>query len=85
MQCTLGPALFECYEIARENRNTASDILLRSSARRYAVQDAPFQDLMLIAKQKYSDALVAWVSHRAFCTECHGVYGGDDVAQFASV
>jgi hypothetical protein len=40
---------------------------------------------MFVAKQKYSQAFVAWVTHRASCAECRAVYGRDDLVQFASV
>lgn len=85
MLCTAGVELILRYEIATKDRNDARDIMLISSVRTYKVQDAPFQDLMFVANQKYSQAFVGWVSHRAGCANCRSVYGSDDQLQFASV
>jgi hypothetical protein len=85
MLCDVGSELIRLYEVATKDREIARDILLTSSVRRFKVQDAPFEDLMFVAKQRYSQAFVAWVTHRASCAECRAVYGRDDLVQFASV
>ena len=85
MPCLEGAELFRRYKTAINDRELARDILLTSSARRYKVDDPPFEDLMFLAKQRYSDAFVAWVTHRGSCTECEAAHGKDDLAQFASV
>ncbi|MDQ2844292.1 MAG: hypothetical protein M3Y72_25270 [Acidobacteriota bacterium] len=85
MLCDVGTELIRQYEVATKDRETARDILLTSSVRQFKVQDAPFEDLMLVAKQNYSQAFIAWVTHRASCAECSAVYGKDDQVQFASV
>lgn len=85
MLCALGTDLILEYRTAARDRETAKDILLVSSVRRYKVSDQPFEDLMFVAKQRYSRAFVAWVTHRAGCAECRAVYGRDDQVEFASV
>jgi len=85
MTCTLGNELIRRYEVAAKDRDVARDILLTSSARRHKVQEPPFEGLMFVAKQKYSQAFVAWVTHRGSCAECQIVHGTDDQLQFASV
>ena len=85
MLCAQGTELIRQYEIATKDREVARDILLTSSTRRYKVQDPPFEDMMFVAKQRYSRAFVAWVTHRASCADCRAVYGRDDQVQFASV
>jgi hypothetical protein len=85
MLCTLGTELIRQYETAVKDRDVARDILLTSSARHYKVREPPFEDLMFVAKQRYSQAFVAWVTHRGSCAECQIVYGTDDQLQFVSV
>jgi len=85
MLCALGTELIRQYEVATKDRDVARDIMLISSARQYKVQDPPFEDLMLVAKQRYSQAFVAWVIHRGSCEECRAIYGRDDQVEFASV
>jgi hypothetical protein len=85
MLCTEGTLLFRQFETAATDREVARDILLMSSLRKYKVKNTPFEDLMLVAKQIYSDSFVAWVTHRSQCAECKTGFGIDDQAQFASV
>jgi hypothetical protein len=85
MLCVVGSELIRQYEVASKDREVAKDILLTSSARQFKVQDAPFEELMFVAKRKYSQAFVAWVTHRGSCADCRAVYGRDDQVQFASV
>lgn len=85
MLCSDGSKLMNRYAVATEDRRTARDIMLVSATRKFKVEDPPFQDLMLVANQKYSDAFVAWVAHRASCPECLAVCGADDQVLFASV
>ena len=83
--CVGGSKLKRQYKTAADDREMARDILLTSSVRHHKVHDLPFDDLMFVAKQRYSEALVAWVTHRETCAECHALYGQDDQVQFASV
>lgn len=85
MLCALGTDLILEYQTASRDRDTAKDILLVSSVRTFQVSEQPFEELMFIAKQRYSSAFVAWVTHRASCVDCRAVYGRDDQVEFASV
>jgi hypothetical protein len=85
MLCTEGTSLFRVFAGAAQDREVARDILRTSSVRTYKVENPPFEDLMLIAKQNYSHSFVAWVTHRSACAECSAGSGIDDRTQFASV
>jgi hypothetical protein len=85
MLCALGTDLLLEYQTAARDRDTAKDILLVSSVRRFQVAEQPFEELMFIVKQRYSRAFVDWVTHRQGCVHCRAVYGRDDQIEFASV
>lgn len=85
MLCAEGTLPFRQFETAATDREVARDILLTSSVRKYKVKEPPFEDLMLIAKQIYSQSFVAWVTHRSQCADCKTGFGIDDKTQFASV
>lgn len=85
MTCQEGSALLRTYEAAVLDRNVARDILLVSSVRKFPPQDPPFDDLMFVAKQKYSDAFVAWVTHKESCPVCKALLESSEQTEFASV
>jgi hypothetical protein len=77
--CAAGPGLIREFQAATEIRAAARDRVLLSSTTRDECED----DLRL-AKKKYSDTLVAWVTHRGFCVECRVTSADKDLMEFAS-
>jgi hypothetical protein len=77
--CATGAALIREFQAATEIRAAARDCLLLSSTTREECED----DLSL-AKKNYSNTLVAWVTHRAFCFECRATSADRDLIEFAS-
>ncbi len=79
MFCFAGTALIHEFEAAAEKRAEARDDVLRSHENR-----AECEEYLYLVKQRYSEAFVAWVTHRSFCVDCRAL-SPHDLAQFASV
>jgi hypothetical protein len=77
--CAAGSALIRDFHEATEVRAAARDCLLLSSTIRDECEDH-----LRLAKKNYNDALVAWVTHRAFCVECLATSADQDLTEFAS-
>jgi hypothetical protein len=77
--CAAGFALIQEFQVATEIRAATRDSVLLASTWRDECED----DLSL-AKKNYSNALVAWVTHRAFCVDCRATSGDRDIMEFAS-
>jgi hypothetical protein len=77
--CPLGSAIFREFQVATEIRAASRDGLLLSSTTRNECEEH-----LRLAKRKYNDALVAWVTHRAFCVECRATSADKDLMEFAS-
>ena len=77
--CAEGSALIREFQAATEIRATSRDCLLLASANREACEDR-----LRLAKRKYSNTLVAWITHRAFCVECRVPSADQDLMEFAS-
>jgi hypothetical protein len=77
--CATGAALIREFQVATEIRGATRDRLLLSATTR----DDCEEDLSL-AKKNYSNTLVAWVTHRAFCVECRVTSADRDRIEFAS-
>ena len=80
MLCATGVQLSREYRQATKDRADARDALLLSSALK-----EPCEDSLFLAKRKYNQAFVAWVSHRALCLHCRERNAGDERLQFGSV
>ena len=80
MFCPAGTELFREFENATENRADARDDVLRSQENRGECEEGLFA-----AKQRYGEAFVAWVAHRACCVGCRALSLPHDLEQFASV
>jgi hypothetical protein len=77
--CAEGSALIRGFQAATEIRAAARDCLLLSSTTRDECEDR-----LRLAKKKYNDTLVAWVTHRAFCVRCRVTSADKDLIEFAS-
>lgn len=77
--CAEGSALLGEFQVATKMRAAARDRLLLSSTARDECED-----LLRLAKKTYNDALVAWVTHRAFCVACRVTSADRDLMEFAS-
>jgi hypothetical protein len=77
--CAAGSALIGEFQAATEIRAAARDCLLLSSTTRDECEDH-----LRLAKKRYTDTLVAWVTHRAFCVECRATSVDKDLMEFAS-
>jgi hypothetical protein len=77
--CVAGSGLIREFQEATETRAAVRDCLLLSSTTKDECED-----LLRLAKKKYTDALVAWVTHRAFCIECRATSADKDLIEFAS-
>jgi hypothetical protein len=77
--CATGSALIREFQVATEIRAAARDCLLLSSTTRHECEDQ-----LRLAKKKYTDTLVAWVTHRAFCVKCRVTSADKDLMEFAS-
>ena len=80
MVCSAGADLIRQYRDATQARADARDNLLLFPATKDQCEERLF-----LAKRRYSQAFVAWVTHRAFCLNCRAAYSRDDQLQFASV
>ena len=77
--CAEGSALIGEFQAATELRAAARDCLLLSPTTRDECEER-----LRLAKKKYTDALVAWVTHRAFCVDCRMTSADRDLMEFAS-
>jgi hypothetical protein len=77
--CTAGSALIREFQVATEIRAAARDCLLLSSTTRDECED-----VLHLAKKRYNDTIVAWVTHRAFCIACRVTSADKDLMEFAS-
>ena len=80
MFCLAGEALLHQFETAIESRAQARDDVLRANESRDQCEEC-----LYLAKQKYADAFIAWVTHRSCCVACRAMSLPHDAAQFASV
>jgi hypothetical protein len=80
MFCLAGATLIREFETAIEKRADARDDVLRSHENR-----AECEECLYLAKQRYGDTFVAWVTHRSYCIDCRAMSLPRDLAQFASV
>jgi hypothetical protein len=78
--CAAGLGLIREFQVATEIRAASRDSLLLSST---TLRNECEEDLRL-AKRKYNDTLVAWITHRAFCVACRITCADKDLIEFAS-
>ena len=78
--CAAGSALIREFRVATEMRAGSRDFLLLSST---TTRDECEEHLRM-AKRKYHDTLVAWITHRAFCVACRVTSADMDLMEFAS-
>lgn len=80
MLCRDGGLLLSSYRRASTHRSEMRDAMLLATER-----GAAKEELLFLAKQSYSEAFVAWVTHRGFCLDCRSQSIQEDRSQFASV
>jgi hypothetical protein len=78
--CAAGSALIREFQVATEIRAASRDHLLLSST----TTRNECEEHLRFAKRKYNDALVTWITHRAFCVECRVTSADKDLIEFAS-
>jgi hypothetical protein len=78
--CVAGSALIREFQVATEIRAASRDCLLLSST---STRNECEEHLRL-AKRKYHETLVVWITHRAFCVECRVTSADKDLMEFAS-
>jgi hypothetical protein len=77
--CAVGSVLIREFQEATKIRAASRDCLLLASTSRDECEDH-----LRMAKRKYNDTLVAWVTHRAFCVACRETSADKDLMEFAS-
>ena len=80
MSCPTGTALLRDHQHAVSRRNAARDRLLLAAKQRDA-----YDEKLFLTKLAHSRALVEWITHRAFCSECRLDLQVNDRTLFASV
>jgi hypothetical protein len=78
--CAAGSVLIRDFQVATEIRAASRDSLLLSSTN----LRKECEENLRIAKRKYNDTLVVWITHRAFCVECRIISADKDLIEFAS-
>lgn len=80
MLCRKGLEVFLEYKGAARRRGEARDRILLGKEPKSVCEKLLFEE-----ECGYSQAFVAWVTHRGFCIDCRASSVREDRSQFASV